>query len=133
MFKSNISIVSDTVGGAVEHKDICDMWQRHFQSLLKTHLRTPVKSLLRMPFTMFLLIMICLLWLILKDLKTGKSPGMDSHNSELYKDVDDRIYVLFALLFNSMISHGYIPTHLMDSVIIPLKDSKGDISDKYNY
>ena len=33
-----------------------------------------------------------------------------------------------------MIVHGYVPTHLMDTVIIPLlKDIKGDISDKDNY
>ena len=44
------------------------------------------------------------------------------------------IYVLFAALFNSMNVHGFIPTNMMESLIIPLlKEKKGDISDKDNY
>ena len=70
----------------------------------------------------------------IRALKAGKSAGMDSLSSENYKFADDKLCVLFSLLFSSMIGHGYVPTHLMDSIIIPLlKDSKGDISDKDNY
>jgi hypothetical protein len=68
------------------------------------------------------------------DLKKGKSAGMDGLSSEHYLYADDRIYVLFALLFNSMIVHGFIPTNMMDSLIIPLlNDKTGDLSDKDNY
>jgi hypothetical protein len=59
---------------------------------------------------------------------------MDGLSSEHYLYADDRVYVLFALLFNSMIVHGFMPTKMMDSLIIPLlKDKKGYISDKDNY
>ena len=61
----------------------------------------------------------------IRALKAGKSAGMDGLSSENYKFADDRLCVLFSLLFNSMIVHGYVPSHLMDSLIISLlKDSK---------
>ena len=70
----------------------------------------------------------------IKELKLGKSAGMDNLSSEHYRYASDRLCILFSLLFNSMLTHGYVPSHMMDSIIIPLlKDNKGDISDKDNY
>ena len=42
--------------------------------------------------------------------------------------------VLLSLLFNMCISHGFIPSGIMYTIIVPIvKDKKGDISDKDNY
>ena len=44
------------------------------------------------------------------------------------------ICVHFSLLFTSMLIHGYSPTSLNKSSIVPiLKDRQGDTSDKKNY
>ena len=41
---------------------------------------------------------------------------MDGLSSENYKFADDRLCVLFSLLFNNMDVHGYVPSRLMDSI-----------------
>jgi hypothetical protein len=65
-------------------------------------------------------------------LKLGKSAGMDNLSSEHFRYASDRLCILFSLLFNSMLTHGFLPSHMMDSIIIPLlKDNKGDISDNF--
>ena len=58
----------------------------------------------------------------------------DSLCCEHFKHAHGDICKVLSLLFNSMLSHNYLPLKLMDSLLIPLlKDKKGDISDQDNY
>jgi exonuclease III len=135
---SKIASVSTSVGGAVGKADICNMWQQHFKGILNSSIDISMKPYvldsikdLKGTVNMFTYSDVKD---AISDLKSGKSAGMDGLSSEHFKYADDRLYILFSLLFNSMIIHGYVPGHMMDSIIIPLlKDVKGDISDKENY
>ena len=140
MNNTKIASVSTAIDGAVRNDNICDMWQDHFKEILNSSKDNSMKQFvldslhsLKETVNMFSNIDI-------KDairaLNAGKSAGMDGLDSKNFKVTDDRLCVLFRLLFmfNSVTVHGYVPSHLMDSIIIPvLKDSKGDIIDKDNY
>ena len=66
-------------------------------------------------------------------LKTGKK-GADNLNAEHLKFADDSLYVILTMLFNSMIVHNFIPSSMLDTVIVPLiKDKNGDVQDVDNY
>jgi hypothetical protein len=44
------------------------------------------------------------------------------------------LFLRFAHLFNSMLRHGYVPSHFKSGVILPLvKDHQGNISSPDNY
>ena len=59
---------------------------------------------------------------------------MDNLCNEHIRFAHDYINVLLSNLFNLILSHGYIPSKLMDTIIISLlKDKKGDITSKENY
>ena len=46
----------------------------------------------------------------------------------------EKLHVLISLLFNSVNIHGYLPTRLMETIIVPtVKDNKGVLTDKNNY
>ena len=72
--------------------------------------------------------------LAVNELKKGKSCGTDGLSSEHLMYAHKNVYVYFRVLFNAMLCHGFVPHHLMSTMIIPLlKDKKGDISTKNNY
>ena len=44
------------------------------------------------------------------------------------------IHALLSICFNAFIMHGFLPSDLTDTVLVPIvKDKTGDISDKGNY
>lgn len=70
----------------------------------------------------------------IKSLKLGKSAGLDALFAEHLVCAADRLIVLLSTLFTMMLQHSFIPSDLMNTVIVPiLKDKKGSISDKENY
>ena len=70
----------------------------------------------------------------IKAMKRGKSCGNDSINSEHLLFCDNKIDVILAMIFNTMIIHLYLPEEFMLTLIIPLlKDKKGDVTSKCNY
>ena len=67
-------------------------------------------------------------------LKTGKSAGLDQLQGEHFKYADDTLAVLLCMLFNTILIHGYVPSKLMQTIIVPIiKDKKGFITDKDSY
>lgn len=72
--------------------------------------------------------------LSIKQLKSGKSCGLDYLQSEHFKNACDKLSVLLCLCFNSMILHGYVTEGFSDTILIPIiKDKKGNITDPDNY
>ena len=70
----------------------------------------------------------------IKQLKNGKSPGLDGLSSEHIKNASQQLAVLLSISFNCMIIHGHLPCQLMDTCIISIiKDKKGNLTDKDNY
>ena len=71
---------------------------------------------------------------VIKTLKKGKSSGPDGLSSEAFIYASPRLHVLLALCFYSMLIHGFMPTHMIDTIIVPLvKNKNGNLSDKNNY
>ena len=70
----------------------------------------------------------------LKEIKLGKSAGIDGLAAEHFVYSHSSISVHLALLFTCMLNHGHVPTAFMKTSIIPiLKNINGDSSDKNNY
>ena len=64
----------------------------------------------------------------------GKSAGIDDSAAEHFVYSYERISVHLAMLFTSMLTHGYLPDAFMTTSIIPiLKNKNGDTSAKNNY
>ena len=63
-----------------------------------------------------------------------KSAGIDGLAAEHFVYSHERISVHLAMLFTSMLTHGYLPDAFMTTSIIPiLKNKNGDTSAKNNY
>ena len=59
---------------------------------------------------------------------------MDSLSAEHLLYASPKIHTLLAICFNAFIVHGFLPSYLTDSVIIPIvKDKCKNISDAGNY
>ena len=69
-----------------------------------------------------------------KLLNAGKSDGCRGLSSDHVLHGSHRLFVMLALLFNTMLVHGFTPDCLLESVIISIpKDAKGVLSDSNNY
>lgn len=134
----NNSTLAFSVENATGQKDICNLWKSHYENLLNCSKDTSYKK------KVIERLVDCTshenrftpkeIADVIKHLKNGKSCGRDSLQSEHFKYCDNKIFVLLSLLFNCMISHGYICDGLMDTILIPIiKDKKGDLSSKNNY
>ena len=54
-------------------------------------------------------------------LKCGKSCGNDGLAAEHYKHADyKRLSILLSIFYTSVIVHGYLPTDIMKTIIVPL-------------
>ena len=67
-------------------------------------------------------------------LKTGKFVGNDCLSAESFKYTDKSICVFLCVLFNSILYHSYLPSKLMDTIIVPIvEDKKGDLGSKNTF
>ena len=127
------------VGDAVGNADITAMWQAHFSELLNSVYDTSLKSFVCEHVDAVLpdsriLVTSCDVSDILKKVKLGKSVGIDGIAAEHCVYSHERISVQLAMLFTSMLTHGYLPDAFMTTSIIPiLKNKNGDTSAKNNY
>ena len=75
--------------------------------------------------------MLVLLLRVLKEIKLGKSAGIDGLAAEHFVYSHSSAFVHLALLFTCMLNHGHVLTVFMKTSIIPiLKTRNGDSSDK---
>ena len=73
---------------------------------------------------------------IVDNLECGKSAGPDEIWVEHLKFLNDKISILIALCFTVCLSHGYLPTALIETTIVPIhvvKNKSGNLSDSNNY
>ena len=67
-------------------------------------------------------------------MKNGKSQGLDNLQSEHFKFSHPIVVDILCTLFNCMMSHGFVPSKLMETIIVPIvKDKKGIVTSKDNY
>ena len=71
---------------------------------------------------------------IIAKLECGKSAGPDGICAEYLNFSNVKIHSLIALCFSLGLSHGYIPTALIETTIVPIvKNKSGNLSDSNNY
>ena len=68
----------------------------------------------------------------IKNLKTGKSPGIDGLNIQFYKSCADQLAPFLTRLFNFYFEHAFFPAEWSKSLLCPIH-KKGNINDPNNY
>ena len=130
--------LATTIGDVTGETDIAEMWQDHYKSILnsvKGNLQQHfVKSKINSISDESKLFSTSDINIALHFLKCGKSCGVDGLAAEHFKYAHRISHVFLSLLFNSFISHGYLPTDFMKTALVPIvKNKTGDTSDKNNY
>lgn len=71
---------------------------------------------------------------VIKSMVRGKSPGHDHLSVEHLRHAGTHLPRVLAMFFNLCISHSYLPSPLMRTIVVPIvKNKTGDISDPANY
>ena len=126
------------VDGCVGDAKIAEMWKCHYKSLLnsvqsgnsKNSVMLDVNKQIKNSITITPFDILD----ALKNIKCGKSSGIDGISAEHFIFAHSRIHVLLSLLFSAFITHGYLPGMFMKTAIVPIiKNKSGDTSDKNNY
>ena len=126
--------VDECVGDA----NIAEMWKCHYKSLLnsvenkncKESVMLDINKQIKNSITITPFNIID----ALKNIKCGKSSGIDGISAEHFVFAHSRIHVVLSLLFSAFVMHGYLPSMFMKTAIVPIiKNKTGDTSDKNNY
>ena len=138
--KVNNSKVSlpQTIDNVCGAEGIADLWKKHFQSLFNCLRDTGAINLeyslnQRTEYNDY-----CIkaheVTGAIKGLCKNKSCGRDDIYAEHLQYAPQRLAHVLSILFSSMISHGYIPSMMLDVVLVPIiKDKTGKINSKDNY
>lgn len=127
-----------TIESCSGDQHIADFWKKHYDNLLNSvvkegHSADAENLLFRAPTDTFSLSRADINKSRV-NLKLRKSVGQDGISSEHLRFAYDNIDCHFALCFNSMLRHGFVPKLFMPVTIIPIvKDPTGDISSSDNY
>ena len=114
------------VGDAVGSKNITQLWQDHFSTLLNSVPNIDSKEFVceniehgvsdvSMPVVSASDVLDSL-----KAVKLGKAAGIDGLSAEHFVCAHTSVSVPLSLLFTSMLSHGHMPAGLMKTAIVPI-------------
>ena len=126
--------LADTVGGATGHVDIASMWNDHYSQLFNcvkgdTH-KSDVLDAINLVSGDCDMFNQNDVKSAIASLCVNKACGMDSLSAKHLLYPSTEIHTLLAICFNAFIVHGFLPSSLTDSVIIPIvKDKCKNISD----
>ena len=134
---SNVSLATN-IDGSVGDTDIAEMWKCHYKSLLNSvkndEFKNSVKSDINQQHPNSIIITPFNVLDALKNIKCGKSCGVDGISAEHFVFAHSHIHVLLSLLFSAFITHGYLPDMFTKTAIVPIiKNKTGNTSDKNNY
>jgi hypothetical protein len=134
---TNCSIAS-TIDNVTGQRNIANMWQGYFKKLLNSSADSRrnnyVSDKLSDCSLTGNLITASEISSAIKELKCGKSCGLDELNSEHFKYASDKLVVYLTLVYNAMLTHGYIPEKFMLTLLVPIvKNKKVCITDSENY
>ena len=127
-----------TIDNTCGAEGIAELWKKHFQSLFNCLRDTGAIDInyglnQRVEYNDY-----CVREHIvsgaIKGLCKNKSCGRDDIYAEHLKYAPKRLSQILSILFSSMISHGYIPTMMLEVVLVPvIKDKTKNINSKDNY
>ena len=131
--------LANCIDGISGHDNIANKWKTHFSNILNSSKDTSSKRYVldklqdrsKLSFVRFTAEEVAE---SIKDLKNGKTSGLDLLYGEHFKYAHAKVNVLLALVFNCMIIHSFMPDSIMDTILVPLvKDKKCSLSDSDNY
>ena len=129
---SGIKSHSNIIEGCDDSNSICDLWQSHYESVFNC--LEPTSAFTTYEPEPFMTITPNELCTAFGKLKNGKASGPDMISAENIKYGGPVLFNHLLLLFNSFLTHGFLPEKFMSSSISPvIKDSKGDITSRSNY
>ena len=128
------------MGDSVGSKNIAQMWQDHFSTLLNSVQNIDLKEFVceriehGIAHKEIVAVSATDILDSLKAVKLGKAAGIDGLSAEHCVCAHIGFSVHLSLLITSILSHGHMPAELMKTAIVPiLKNRQGDTSDKNNY
>ena len=127
------------IAGTSGETNIANMWKDHYSSLLNslsniTDNDDVCISFKNMCFNHGMHVSVSEVLDLLRGQPNDKATGMDGLSGESLKFSDPILAVLLSICFTCMFKHCYLPSSMLDSVIVPLvKNRNGDLSDKNNY
>ena len=131
-------IPADTVGGATARESIASMWKNHYANLFncvdtESDKESVLDTISRVSNAHDTLCSEDVKSSV-KSLSANKACGLDNLFAEHRLYANPSIHALLSICFNAFIVHGFLPSDLTDTVLVPIvKDKTGDISDKGNY
>ena len=131
--------LSNCIAGTSGETNIANMWKDHYSSLLNSSSNITDKddeciSFKNMCFNHGMHVSVSEVLDLLRGQPNDKPTGMDGLSGESLKFADPILAVLLSICFTCMFKHCYLPSSMLDSVIVPLvKNRNGDLSDKNNY
>ena len=130
--------LANNVEGTTGHVDITNMWYDHFKSFLNcidniTHRKYVLDSIGNMPMQYD--------WFTpaeiksaIEGMKGNKASGTDSVFAEHLKYAGAKIHVLLSVCFKACVVHGFLPSTMTDTILVPIiKDKTDNASSKANY
>ena len=123
------AMVDDCVG----EKDICAMWQTHYESLLNSVSDRSHGGVTADFENLSDVITLTPADIIsaFKSLKLGKASGVDCLAAEQFLYAHDILYPILSILFASFITHGYLPADFVKTaLVLIIKNKTGDTVDK---
>ncbi len=135
------NVLASTINGVTGENNIVNMWCEHYKKLLNSNCDSSNKHYVESAIntginsdSTFCKFNTHEILNAIDKLKVGKSAGTDSLQGEHFIFADPKVACLLYMLFNVMFVHTYLPTKLMETIIVPIiKDKKGLVTDKDNY
>ena len=114
------------VGDAVGSKNITQLWQDHFSTLLNSVPNIDSKEFvcenIEHGVSDVSLAVVSASGILdsLKAVKLGKAAGIDGLSAKHFVCAHTSVSVHLSLLFTSMLTHGHMPAGLMKTAIVPI-------------
>ena len=131
--------LSNCIAGTSGETNIANMWKDHYSSLLNSSSNVTDKddvciSFKNMCFNYGMHVSVSEVLDLLRGQSNDKATGKDGLSGESLKFADPILALLLSICFTCMFKYCYLPSNMLDSVIVPLvKNRNGDLSDKNNY
>ena len=112
------------VDRCVGDTNIAKMWKCHYKSLLNSVENKNCKKSVMLDINKQIKNSITItpfnILDALKNIKCGKSSGIDGISAEHIVIAPSRIHVLLSLLFSVFVMHGYLPSMFIKTAIVPI-------------
>ena len=129
--------IATTIGTATGHTNIAELWRSHYCGLLNSTPPSSISQQIKNTISKCEdteIVSAQEVAVAVKDLKLGKSCGLDSLAAEHFRYASEKLHILLSLCFTCMLRHSYVPKCFSNTVIVPvIKDKKGNVTDVDNY